>query len=127
MQIKTMKKLTILIITLIAFVVGGMAMDLSPPNPPDQTAIILEKSETVSPAIVTLDSFQDAIIANREMTQSQKAQAITGSQYNGTPAECDTNQITGETVNQIFDLPPNLRSKGYNGNLANQIRADPQV
>jgi hypothetical protein len=117
-----MKKLLLFIVAIVTFSLGCFAVDLSPPNVTSESCFTQTEKQSV--LATNFDSVQDSVIAENKLIANQKVKAITVSKIE-TSAESDINKLTAKTLSKFFDLPPNLRDiESYNGNIANNIRAD---
>lgn len=119
-----MKKTFLFIIALLSFVVGVLAVDLSPPPKP-QKPCLQSGTEKQSVAPVVLESIQDKSIVQNKLIEIQNEKAITVSVQKEILAEFNTNPLTAKSAYKTFDPPPNIGIEVFNGNIANQIRAQP--
>lgn len=120
------KHLIFPIVALLAFVVGVFAVDLSPPTTPITNVAQTNKSECNSVTKIKLDEFMTFQVCSKEPNNlNRKAEATTTNNFY--PNFGDSINHQAKIAKRIYDLPPNeYRQKlGYNGNKANQIRADP--
>jgi len=122
---KTMKKLLLFLIAMLTFTSFCFAVDSSPPTNCESQTFIQFQTENQSAFTMSFDSVQDSVIVENKLIANQKLKAIAVSSNYETSAELNINKLTAKTDYIIFDLPPNLESKGYNGNIANKIRAEP--
>lgn len=120
-----MKKTFLILVALLSFVVGVFAVSLSPPKIARKQCVLQSKTEKQLVAQVNFESNQDKRIVQNKLIEIQNEKAITVLSYKETPAEFDTNKLTAKTADKTFDLPPIIGIKVFNGNIANQIRAQP--
>lgn len=121
---KTISLLLFFIVGVTAFGIGVFAVDLSPPNLVQPNAVTLKTSDYVSSVVNPLVDLDQKAIINDPGTSTGKAKAIAVSKVE-TSAESDIKIFTAKTAYRVFDLPPNLGNHGFDGNMANQIRAQP--
>jgi len=120
-----MKKTFLLLVALLSFAVGVFAVSLSPPKSVQKQCVKQSNSEKQLAAQINLDQNQDKKMVQNKLIETQNTKALTVSAQKEIPAEFDTNKLTAKTADKTFDLPPILGIKVFNGNIANQIRAQP--
>lgn len=117
------KHLIFPIVALLTFVVGVFAVDLSPPIP--ATNVAQTNKSDCSVMKINLDSFQEIFISSKYEPKNlnRKAEIITTNNFY---PNFSINNHQAKIAKNIYDLPPDeYRQKlGFDGNKANQIRAD---